>query len=152
ISDLIDSRKCAHGPASKELFLVLACARASICAANAGEIGEAVAQRVDFLKALNLASCHGLAPCLIQQLEQHVAGALPESVVVEFRRWLRAHTLHNMELTNQLFRILDRLKSAGIPALAFKGPVLAQQLYDQPFRREFIDLDIMVPTDAVGNV
>jgi hypothetical protein len=30
--------------------------------------------------------------------------------------------------------------------------VLAQQLYDQPFRREFLDLDIMVPTEAVSPV
>ena len=117
-----------------------------------GEIGQAVAQPVDFLKVINLASRHGLAPCVIQQLQQHVAAALPESVVVEFRRWLRAHTLRSMQLTTQLFQILDRLKGQGIRALAFKGPVLAQQLYDQPFRREFVDLDIMVPTEAVGRV
>jgi hypothetical protein len=115
-----------------------------------GEIGQAVAQPIDFLKAINLASCHGLAPCVIQQLQQHVAGALPEPVVVELRRWLRAHTLRSMQLTTQLLQILDRLKVEGIRALAFKGPVLAQQLYDQPFSREFVDLDIMVPTEAVG--
>jgi hypothetical protein len=117
-----------------------------------GEIRKAVAQPVDFLKAINLASCHGLAPCVIQQLQQHVAAVLPESVAVEFRRWLHAHTLRSMQLTTQLFRILDRLKGEGIRALLFKGPVLAQQLYDQPFRREFVDLDIMVPTEAVGQV
>jgi Uncharacterised nucleotidyltransferase len=117
-----------------------------------GEIREAVAGPVDFLKAINLASFHRLAPCVIQQLRQHAAAALPESVVVEFQRWLRAHTLRSMQLTSQLLQILDRLKGQGIPALAFKGPVLAQQLYDQPFRREFVDLDILVPTEAVGRV
>ena len=152
ISDLIDSRKCADGRASTELFLVLACARASICAASVDEIRQAVAGPVDFLKTLNLASCHRLAPCVIEQLQQHAAAALPESVVIEFRRWLRAHTLRTMQLTTQLFQILDRLKGEGIRALAFKGPVLAQQLYDQPFRREFVDLDILVPTEAVGRV
>ena len=117
-----------------------------------GEIGYAVAQPVDFLKVINLASCHRLAPCLVQQLQQNMAAALPESVVVEFRRWFRAHTLRSMQLTTQLFQILDRLKGQGIRTLAFKGPVLAQQLYDQPFRREFVDLDILVPTEAVGQV
>jgi hypothetical protein len=135
-----------------ELLLVLACARASICAARVSEIRQAVAGRVDFLEAINLASFHRLAPCVIQQLQQHAAAALPESVVVEFQRWLRAHTLRSMRLTTQLFQILDRLKGQGIRALAFKGPVLAQQLYDQPFRREFGDLDILVPTEAVGRV
>ena len=57
-----------------------------------------------------------------------------------------------MELVAQLFQILDRLKGQGIRAVAFKGPVLAQQLYDQPFSREFSDLDILVPTEAVGRV
>src|SRR5437870_12143115 len=90
ICDLIDSRKCADGRASTELLLVLACARASICATSVGEIRRAVAQPVDFLKAINLASWHRLAPCVIQQLQQHAAAALPESVLVEFRRWLRA--------------------------------------------------------------
>jgi hypothetical protein len=86
---------------------------------------------------------------VIQQLLEHAAAALPESVMGEFRRWLRAHTLRIMQLTAQLVQILDRLKGQGICALAFKGPVLAQQLYGQPFRREFLDLDIMVPTEAV---
>jgi hypothetical protein len=117
-----------------------------------GEIRQAAATPVDFLTAINLASCHGLAPCVIQQLRQHAAAALPESVVVEFQRWLRAHALRSMQLTSQLFQILDRLKGQGIRALAFKGPVLAQQLYDQPFRREFVDLDILVPAEAVGRV
>lgn len=89
---------------------------------------------------------------MIQQLQQYVAAALSESVLVEFRRWLRAHTLRSMQLTTQLFQILDRLKGKGICALAFKGPVLAQQLYGQPFRREFVDLDIMVPTETVDQV
>ena len=135
-----------------ELLLVLACARASIYAASVGEIRQAVAEPVDFLKAINLASCHGLAPCVIQQLRQHAAARLPESVVVEFQRWLRAHTVRSMQLTAELLQILDRLKGQGIRALAFKGPVLAQQLYEQPFRREFLDLDILVPAEAVGRV
>ena len=142
----------SDGRASLELLLVLACARASICATSVGEIRQAVATPVDFLKAINLASCHGLAPCVIQQLQQHAAAALPESVVVEFQRWLRAHILRSMQLTGQLFQVLDRLKGQGIRVLAFKGPVLAQQLYDQPFRREFVDLDILVPAEAVGGV
>jgi hypothetical protein len=111
-----------------------------------------VAGRVDFLEAINLASFHRLAPCVIQQLQQHAVAALPESVVVEFQRRLRAHALRSMQLTTQLFQILDLLKGEGIRALAFKGPVLAQQLYDQPFRREFVDLDILVPAEAVGRI
>ena len=152
ISDLIDSPKSADGRASSELRLVLTCARASICAASVNEVRQAASQPVDFLKVVDLASCHNLAPCVIQQLQQHAAAALSEAVMVEFRRRLRAHTLRSMQLTTQLFQILERLKGQGIPALVLKGPVLAQQLYDQPFGREFMDLDILVPTEVVGQV
>ena len=116
------------------------------------EVRQAASQPVDFLKVVDLASCHNLAPCVIQQLQQHAAAALSEAVMVEFRRRLRAHTLRSMQLTTQLFQILERLKGQGIPALVLKGPVLAQQLYDQPFGREFMDLDILVPTEVVGQV
>jgi Uncharacterised nucleotidyltransferase len=132
-----------------ELLLVLACARASICAASVGEIRQAVAGPVDFLKAINLASFHKLAPCVIQQLQQHAAAALPESVAVEFQRWLRAHTIRNFELTKELLEVLSVLEKSGVHALAFKGPVLSQQLYGDLSLREFLDLDILVaPTDA----
>ncbi len=132
-----------------ELLVVLACARASICAASVGEIRQAVAGPVDFLKAINLASCHRLAPCVIEQLQQHAAAALPESVVVEFQRWLRAHTIRNFELTKELLEILSLLEKSDVDALAFKGPVLAQQLYGDLALREFGDLDILVsPSDA----
>jgi len=86
---------------------------------------------------------------VIQQLQQHAAAALPESVLVEFRRWLRAHTIRNFELTKELLEILSLLEKSGVDALALKGPVLAQQLYGDLSLREFSDVDILVlPSDA----
>jgi Uncharacterised nucleotidyltransferase len=51
--------------------------------------------------------------------------------------------------TAELQRILIHLESAGIPALPYKGPVLARALYNQVTERQFNDLDILIlPADV----
>jgi hypothetical protein len=47
-------------------------------------------------------------------------------------------------LTELLHRILDILRSRGIKALPYKGPVLAQLLYGDISSRQYADLDILI--------
>jgi hypothetical protein len=132
-----------------ELLLVLACARAQLNPAAAGEIVSAARQPLDWLKAIDLASCHRLSPVLISQLQQHAAASLPETVRLCLIERFRAHTIRNFELTRELLEILSLLEKSDVDALAFKGPVLSQQLYGDLSLREFLDLDILVsPSDA----
>ncbi len=132
-----------------ELLLVLACARAQLNPAAAGEIASAAAQPLDWLKAIDLASGHGLSPILSCQVQQHATARVPETIRLCFIERFRAHTIRNFELTKELIEILSLLEKSGVRALAFKGPVLAQQLYGHLSLREFLDLDILVaPTHA----
>lgn len=56
---------------------------------------------------------------------------------------------HGAFMTAELVRISAAFEKAGIPLLAFKGPVLSQQLYGHPGLRSFSDLDVIVsPRDA----
>ena len=55
-----------------------------------------------------------------------------------------AHLGRNLNLGRHLFEILDRLAAAGIEARPFKGPVLAQMLYDDYGLRNCADLDLLV--------
>ena len=56
---------------------------------------------------------------------------------------------HGAFMTNELARIVAAFRDASIPLLAFKGPVLSQQLYGHPGLRSFSDLDVIVaPRDA----
>jgi hypothetical protein len=50
----------------------------------------------------------------------------------------------SLALTAELLRLLDLFDRHSIPALPFKGPVLADQLYGDIAAREFCDLDILV--------
>ena len=50
----------------------------------------------------------------------------------------------NLSLTRELLRVMALLEKAGIPAISFKGPVLAAQYYGDIGLRQFGDLDILV--------
>jgi len=56
---------------------------------------------------------------------------------------------HGAFMLAELARISAAFDEAHIPLLAFKGPVLSQQLYGHPGLRSFSDLDVIVaPRDA----
>jgi len=131
-----------HAP--PEMQLVLACARAQLNPAAAGEIMSTAEQPLDWLKAIDLASCHQLSPIVISQVQQHAAARVPETIRLCFNERFRAHTITNFELTKELLEIVSLLQNNGVDALSFKGPVLSQQLYGDLSLREFLDLDILV--------
>ncbi len=84
---------------------------------------------------LALAIRHGLAPQLYRRLPE-----LRPRLEQRFQENLRRSLL----LTSELSRLLDALP----PALAFKGPVLAQRLYGDTAAREYCDLDLLLrPAD-----
>jgi hypothetical protein len=56
---------------------------------------------------------------------------------------------HAAFMLSELARISAAFEQANIPLLAFKGPLLSQQLYGHPGLRGFSDLDVIVsPRDA----
>ena len=139
-----------HAP--PELQLLLACARAQLNPAAAEEIVSAAGQPLDWLKAADLASCHQLSPVLISQVQQHAAARVPETARLCLNERFRAHTIRNFELTKELLEIVSLLEKNDVDVLAFKGPLLSQQLYGDLSLREFIDLDILVPATHAAAV
>lgn len=132
-----------------EMQLVLASARAQLNPAAAQEVESAAAQPLDWLKAADLASSHRLSPVLISQVQQHAPARVPERVRLDLIERFRAHTIRNFALTRELLEVLSLLEKSNMDVLAFKGPILSQQLYNDVSFREFLDLDILVsPGDA----
>ena len=70
------------------------------------------------------------------------------SITGSANRVLRDH----LRTTSQLPMISQALDELGTPWLAFKGPVLAELAYRRPDLREYVDLDIMVPPEALTEV
>jgi hypothetical protein len=57
---------------------------------------------------------------------------------------LRENSSRSLYMLGELFKLLQLLERADIPAIPFKGPVLAATAFGDVSRREFSDLDILV--------
>src|SRR4029077_3292045 len=70
--------------------------------------------------------------------------AVPEPAIAKIRTEWQLIILYNRHLTAELVRLMGLLETAGIPAVTFKGPVLAAMAYGSIELRQFSDLDILV--------
>ena len=68
-----------------------------------------------------------------------------EDIPLDRIRW-------NLLLSAELLRVLDILERHNIPAMPFKGPVLAAALYGDPAVRESCDLDLLVRKQDIRRV
>ena len=104
---------------------------------------EAVEQHPDPALLGASAEQHGVLPLLARAMSE--AGIACEAV----RARAREIAFRNLALAAELVKLTGSLKERGIVAVAYKGPVLAQQLYGDATLRQFRDLDILV---APGDV
>jgi hypothetical protein len=134
-SDLVTSQF------SPEFQLVLACC--SLRGNESTNLRTLVGPSLDWPQLLPLAEHHNVLPLVFQALQQ-IPGAVPSSILGELRARFEHNARKNLVFTGELIRILDCLQSHGVPAIPFKGPVLAEAVYGNLALREFSDLDILV--------
>lgn len=103
----------------------------------------------DWPGLFRLASRHGVTPLLYNFLDEASGTALPEPCSCELREGSRARARHSLSLTAQLLDVLFLFDLKGIPAVAFKGPALAAELYGNLALRDFDDIDILVPREDI---
>lgn len=99
---------------------------------------------VDWTRLLVLAEEHGVAGHLATSVCELAEDAVPPDIRPTLADHQRAQIFSTLQLTAELFRILDRFTSQGIRALVVKGPVLAVQAYGDPAIRSYGDLDLLV--------
>jgi hypothetical protein len=130
--------------ASPEGQLLLACARVPLEPEQKQRLRELAASGLDWELLLQAAENHGLEPLLAWHLGESAADAAPPAVAERLQARFARHARSNLLLAGELIRILAGFGAAGIPALPYKGPVLATRLYGNLALREFSDLDILV--------
>jgi hypothetical protein len=102
---------------------------------------------LDWTRLNQMAAEHAVQPHLYLRLK-HLE-TLPPAALNSMRAQYYASSLSNLKLARELVRLTDRLSEAGVPAVAFKGPVLALKLHGDLSLRQFNDLDLLVrPQDA----
>jgi len=116
------------------------------------------AERIRILLAMEIdwpsliaASCrHGLMPLLYWHLHSLCPDLVQREVLHELRVRFVSNSARNCLLTAELIKVLTLFENHGIPALPFKGPVLARSIYGNLAFRQFADLDILVPEDKIA--
>ena len=104
----------------------------------------ALVQAVDWLELLLLAEEHGMVGHLTAAMRELEASIIPPDVRRLLLERQRAQLFFSLQLTAELFRLLDRFVSEEIAAVVVKGPVLSQRAYGDPAIRTYGDLDLLV--------
>jgi len=128
----------------RELELILCCARTRISGEARTRIRELLNEQLDWRRFLEAAENHGVKALVSRQLLNEFAEAVPSSWREILRKDFEAHARRNLILTAELVRVVSLFESAGIPAIPYKGPALAEWAYGDVALRQFTDLDIAV--------
>lgn len=132
---------------SAEFRLLLAACRDD--GSPADRTAAVLREPLDWERVFSLADFHGVFPLLHRTLDRQ----LPSLAPFEIRQALQArfdlNVRKNLLLAAELIGILDCLEGAGISAVPYKGPVLAESVYGDLALREFFDLDVLIAADDV---
>jgi hypothetical protein len=124
--------------------LLICCARTFLDQGKTLQIKTFVQRNIDWSFLIQKALKHGLISLLYQSLKKTCPDSVPADVLNQLRDYSIANTLRNMSLTDELFRLLQIFELHNIPAVPYKGPVLAASVYGDIALRQFTDLDIII--------
>jgi len=104
---------------------------------------------VDFADLLHAAQKHSLRPQLIRSLAELGWARVPPAERAALENFRQLHSAMSLANAEQLGRIADALAARGVRFAAFKGVTLAIILYGDLSAREYTDIDLIVPADAL---
>jgi hypothetical protein len=110
---------------------------------------EILRSGIDWSYLFQTASQHGLMSLVYHTLQKNGSREIPEGISGLWQQAQYTHTLHTLFLTGQLIKIVHFFEDHGISSIPYKGPALAADLYGDLVLRPFIDLDILIPRQAV---
>jgi Uncharacterised nucleotidyltransferase len=127
-----------------EKRLLVCCAHTTLAPAGVARIHEILAGELDWDYLLWEAEENSITPLLDRHLAAVAPGVAPRAAQEQLKNTCRANTVRCLYLTAELINILRLFQSHNIPAIPYKGPVLAAQAYGDVALREFEDLDIIL--------
>jgi hypothetical protein len=91
-----------------------------------------------------LAEGHGVVSLLASAVSQFEKNLAPPEFANKVRQLHRAQVLSALQMTAELFRLVDQFRDAGLDFVLVKGPVLAVRAYGDTGARQYGDLDFLV--------
>jgi hypothetical protein len=140
----------APAEASSTFELLLDCVTAPPRDEARGRLRERLAGPVDWDAVQVAARRHGVAPLVYLELRAAPAGLVPPDALAGLRTFYLENASRCLLLTGWLRRAVDALAAAGIPALPYKGPVLAALAYGSIASRQAGDLDVLIDPGSLA--
>jgi hypothetical protein len=100
---------------------------------------------LDWSWMLYTALQHGVMPLLYRNLCAVGPEAVPHTVLAQLKGLFHANALHHWWLAAELCTLVQLLAAHEIPAIPYKGPVLAATVYGDVALRQSGDLDLVMP-------
>lgn len=108
------------------------------------EIQQQIQGEIDWDYLIEFAKIHYVIPLLYRRLKSTCPELVPAEALSKMHRMYQDLTVQSLLLSNELTTLLKAMIADGIDVLPYKGPVLAQALYDDIELRQFGDLDIII--------
>lgn len=135
---------------SPELQLLAACVRWPPSPARTAAIVEALANPgLDWVRVAMAVERHRVAGFVLDGLKAAGTTAAPPDVSAFLSASASADVLLNLRFTAEAFRLVGRLRDAGIDVLVLKGAVLMTLVYGDLTVRHSRDLDLLVPVESI---
>jgi hypothetical protein len=129
---------------SPEIELLLCCATTVLDDAGVARIRQLAQAAPDWERLLQLALRHRTMPLLYRHLNATCRDLAPTAFMDRLHDHFYLNTIRNHALTEELRGVLQLLADHDIPAIPYKGPVLALTVYGDLSLRQFNDLDLMI--------
>lgn len=117
---------------------------------KAARISALLQHDIDWEYLLRMAREHGMEPLLYRHLNATCPEAVPKETLGQLRDHYGENSRRNLFLTRELLNLLNLFEGYKIPAIPFKGPVLAASVYGNLALRQFLDLDLIVRKQHVS--
>src|SRR5947209_14530389 len=139
-------------PQRSEIELLLLCCWSAPSAQDRSRIEGLLQEEIDWSYLMKVATNHAVIPLLYSGLSSFPGRLFPAGELENLKKRFEQNALRNLAMTAELRGILSSLESKAIPAIPYKGPVLAEMVYGSISLRQFLDLDILVRKSDVSAV
>lgn len=112
---------------------------------------ELLHKGIDHRSLAALAAAHGVRPALLDCLGEVSWETVPDAEKAALERFRQHHLTRTLMLAGELHGLATALSARSLPFVSFKGPTLALALYGGLARREYNDLDVIVPARHVDD-
>jgi hypothetical protein len=148
----VGSWRKSPGAARPELELNLCCGRALIDPSAREQVRALLGSRLHWPDAVALSQRHRLSGVVYEVVSGGAQDLLAPDELNALRKVTAPSMAAGMVLLRELLRLYPRFAAAEIPVIPYKGPLLGWVAYGNFLRREYLDLDFVVPQKYIPEV